>query len=133
MKPVDLQSIERFVRSTLGCKCPDKVFASIVIEHARLPDTGLAFTRLVIGNRLLIHILEASTIKVTAATVSNLAKQGLAERDAKQYHRFRLVILSAHPSQQMDDARTSFASAIGLDDRAHLHVLDTDQLPDALR
>ncbi|MGB7738753.1 MAG: hypothetical protein WBM03_06540 [Steroidobacteraceae bacterium] len=65
--------------------------------------------------------------------MSKLATQGRTERDAKHYNRYRLVIVAAHPTQLLDDARTSFASVVGDDQRAHLHVLATDQLPHALR
>jgi hypothetical protein len=133
MNPADRQSIEHFVRTTLGCQCPDEVFESIAIERAPTPDTALPHTRLAIGERLLIHVFEAPSVKATAAAVSKLATQGRTERDAKQYNRYRLVIASAHPTQVLDDARTSFASVAGTDERAHLHVLATDQLPDALR
>jgi len=133
MNPADRQSTERFVRTTLGCKCPDEVFQSIAVERTPTPQATTQYIRLVIGNRLLIYIHETQSAKATTAAVSNLAKQGLSERDAKHYNRFRLVIVSAHPTQLLDDARASFASVAGDDQRAHLHVLATDQLPDALR
>lgn len=133
MNPADRHSIERFVRTTLGCKCPDEVFESIIIGRERTPDNSAPFTRLLVGNRLLIYIHETQPAKATTAAVSKLATQGLSERDAKQYHRFRLVVASAHPTQVLDDASTSFASVVGDDQRAHLHVLATDQLPHALR
>ena len=133
MNPADRQSIEHFVRTTLGCKCPDEVFESIVIEPAPKSRDALLCTRLVIGNRLLIHVFEAPSVNATAAAVSKLVTQGRIERDDKHYNRFRLVIASAHPTQLLDDARTSFASVAGDDPRAHLHVLATDQLPHALR
>ena len=133
MNPADRQSIEHFVRTTLGCKCPDEVFESIVLEPAPTSRDALPHTRLVIGNRLLICIHETQPAKTTTAAVSNLAQQGLAERDAKHYNRFRLVLASTHPTQLLDDARASFASVAGDDPRAHLHVLATEQLPHALR
>jgi len=87
----------------------------------------------VIGNRLLIHVFETPSAKATPAAVSSLTKQGRSERDTKHYNRYRLVIASAHPTQLLKKARTSFASVAATDDRAHLHVLATDQLPYALR
>lgn len=133
MNPADRQSIEHFVRSILGCKCPDEVFESIAVARAATPDAALPCTRLVIGNRLLIYIHETQSARATTAAVSKLAKQGLAERDAKQYNRYRLVIVADYPIELLTAAGTSFASVAGTDERAHLHVLATDQLPDALR
>ncbi len=133
MDPLHTDEITRFVRGTLGCRCPDDVFQSIVIGPQRTPDDGAPFTRLLVGNRLLIYIHEAQPAGATTATVSRLAQRGLTERDAKQYNRFRLVIVADDPTQVLDDARTSFAGVVGDDQRAHLHILATNQLPHALR
>jgi hypothetical protein len=133
MNPADRPSIERFVRATLGCKCPDEVFQSINVERAPTSRNALPHTRLVIGDRLLIHVFEAPSVKATAAAVSILATQGCAERDAKHYNRYRLVIASDYPTELLSAAKTSFASVAGDDNHAHLHILATDQLPDALR
>jgi hypothetical protein len=133
MNPADRPSIEHFVRTTLGCKCPDEVFESIAIERAPTSRDALPHTRLVIGDRLLIHVLEAPSVKATSAAVSKLTTQGRTERDAKQYNRYRLVVASDYPTELLSAARTGFDSVAGTDHRAHLHILATDQLPDALR
>ena len=133
MNPADRQSTEHFVRTTLGCQCPDEVFESIVIGQDRTPDDDAPFTRLLVGDRLLIYIHEAQPARVTTATVFKLAQRGLTERDAKQYNRFRLVIVADDPTKLLTAARSSFAGVAGTDDRAHLHVLATHQLPHALR
>ena len=133
MDPLHTDEITRFVRGTLGCQCPDDVFQSIVIGPQRTPDNGAPFTRLLVGNRLLIYIHETRTAKATTAAVSKLATQGRTERDDKQYNRFRLVIVADDPTELLPAARSSFASVAGTDDRAHLHILATDQLPHALR
>jgi hypothetical protein len=133
MTPADRQSIEHFVRGTLGCKCPDDVFESIKILRAPTPTAATPHTRLVIGERLLIDVVEAQAVKAAGTTVTRLARKGLADRDAQHYNRYRLVVASDHPTQLLADAKASFASAAGDDPRAHLHILATDQLPDALR
>jgi hypothetical protein len=133
LEPSQTDTITRFVRGTLGCQCPDDVFQSIVIGPQHAPDNGAPFTRLLVGNRLLIYILETRTAKATAAAVSMLVTLGRTERDDKQYNRFRLVIVVDDPTEFLPAARSSFASVAGTDDRAHLHILTTDQLPHALR
>ena len=133
MEPSQTDEITRFVRGTLGCHCPDDVFQSIAIEQQRTPDNGAPYTRLLVGNRLLIYVHETQPAKATTATVSKLATQGCSERDDKQYHRFRLVIVADDPTELLTAAKSSFADVAGTDDRAHLHVLATDQLPHALR
>jgi len=133
MQPTDTQSIERFVRGTLGCKCPEAVFKAITISREQDPATETPYTRLLVGDRLLIYVLDARHTKKPSAAVSTLAARGRAERDTGQLNRFRLVLATAHPTQILADAQTTFADAPGHDDRTHLHVIATDQLPDTLR
>jgi hypothetical protein len=116
-------ALEHFIRSTLGCKCPDEVFRSVAFDRAD------GHIRLLIGNRLLIYVLETAPGRAAATAVSRLAEQGLAERNAGNLNRFRLVVASTQPTQVLADAKARFADAAGDDDRAHLHVLATDQLP----
>jgi hypothetical protein len=133
LDPLHTDEITRFVRGTLGCRCPDDVFQSIVIGRKYASNNGAPFTRLLVGVRLLIYIHETQPAGATTATVSRLAQRGLTERDAKQYNRFRLVIVADDPTEFLTAARSSFASVADTDDRAHLHILATHQLPHALR
>ena len=120
-------ALEHFIRSTLRCKCPDEVFQSVTIDRAD------SHARLVIGNRLLIYVLEAAAVHAAGKAVCRLTGQGLADRNALRLNRFRLVVASAQPTQVLADAKAGFAKAAGDDDRAHLHVLAADQLPPELR
>ncbi len=119
--------LEHFIRSTLGCKCPDEVFQSITTGRAD------SHTRLVVGNRLLIYVIETAPGCAAAKAVSRLAEQGLADRNAQQLNRFRLVVATTQPTLILADALANFAEATGTDGHAHLHVLATDQLPPELR
>ena len=38
MNPNDTTAIERFVRSTLGCQCPDEVFRHVEVGPLPLPN-----------------------------------------------------------------------------------------------
>ena len=120
-------ALEHFVRGTLGCKCPAEVFQSIAIDRAD------SHTRLVVGNRLLIYVLEASSAKAAGKALARLAEQGLTDRNAARLNRFRLVVASPQPTQALTDAQANFAEVVGADARAHLHVIATDQLPADLR
>ena len=62
LNPHHTDEITRFVRGTLGCQCPDEVFQSIVIGQERTADHGEPFTRLLVGDRLLIYILPTSSM-----------------------------------------------------------------------
>ena len=124
--------ITRFVRGTLGCQCPDEVFQSIVIGRGAHADHGEPFTRLLVGDRLLIYVLPASSIDATPDTLAALARQGRVERDAKGYNRFRLVIASRDAAAQSTAARAVFDAALGHDDKAHLHLVAGSEIPIAL-
>ena len=124
--------IIRFVRGTLGCQCPDEVFQSIVIGQERTPDHGALFTRLLVGDRLLIYILPTSATAVVPDTLAALARQGRVERDAKGYNRFRLVIASREAAAQSTAARAVFDTVLGHDDKGHLHLVAGSEIPIAL-
>jgi len=124
--------IERFVRGTLGCGCPDEVFQSIEVSDASTADGTVSFTRLVIGQRLLLHVWRPATAAPLPGDVQALAEEGCAERDARGYNRYRLVIAATEPEAAIDAVAAAFNDAVGGDDRAHVHVLATRELPVAL-
>jgi hypothetical protein len=129
MDPGQKAAIERFVRGTLGCQCPDEVFRHVEVDALALPGGGGTGQRLVIGDRLLIHLVAASGRPDLLARIEELATAGRDERDRHGYNRFRLVI--AMPAAVGDAASLGqrFSRALNGDDRAHLHVLAADQLP----
>ncbi len=130
----DRQTIEHFVRGTLGCGCPDEVFNSISIERPGGSDPSAAYVRLLIGNRLLIYVIEARGVEQVQAAVSELAPRGLEERDRIGLNRFRLVVVADHPTPPVATAASAgFSDAIDHDDRAHLHVIAADLVPASLR
>jgi hypothetical protein len=130
----DQRSIERFVRTTLGCKCPDEVFASIELDRGAMHRGTLPFVRLVVGARLLIYVVEASGPPISPDRVEALAIEGRADRDAGGCHRFRLVLATSHGGAPGRSTRDAFSRAVvSGDDRMHLHVVSTDALPDVLR
>jgi hypothetical protein len=133
LDPSRSREITRFVRDTLGCQCPDDVFASISLDRELAPDGATPISRLLIGDRLLIYILQARSAGATADALAALAKQGQAECDAQGYNRFRLVIASPDVEAQSAAARPMFENAIGQDDRAHLHVVSGDEIPISIR
>jgi hypothetical protein len=120
--------IERFVRETLGCGCPDEVFQSIEVADASTTSGTVSFTRLVIGQRLLIHVWRPATAAALPEDVQALAAQGCAERDARGYNRYRLVIATAEPEGTIDAVAAAFTDVVGDDDRAHVHVVAASEL-----
>jgi hypothetical protein len=127
--------IERFVRGTLGCGCPDEVFRSVTIDRQPASAGRPALTELRVGSRLLIRIVAAPDHAAAAGWLERLAADGRGARDLHGYNRFRLVVVA--PSQEaapggLDGLAARFAGATAGDDRTHLHLLAEDQLPAAL-
>ena len=131
--PPDREAIVRFVRDTLGCGCPDEVFNSIVIARAGGPGSSTPHVRLLVGNRLLIYVLDGLAAEHDPAVVPSLAARGRDERDRDGLNRFRLVIFSQQGQRPMPAASASFAEATGPDERANLHLVAAELIPADLR
>lgn len=130
--PAILEPIQRFVRGSLGCQCPDAVFKNVSISQEQDPTTGAVYTRLLIGDRLLIYVLDAGQPKSVSSRIATLTARGRAERDHGNLNRFRLVLSTAQPARILPRAQESFAVAPGHDERTHLHVVAIEELPEGL-
>jgi hypothetical protein len=124
-----MNPIEHFVRTTLGCQCPDEVFQSISIDRVRAAHCAVPCTRLLVGNRLLIYILDAAADRVADGTLNDLVARGCRERNQRGYNRFRLVIACDEPESENTAVQHAFDAAAGNDERAHLHCLPRALLP----
>lgn len=133
MTPEQRESVEHFVRVTLGCKCPDEVFQQMAVEPDQRAEGKIPFTRLTIGDRLLIYVFEAAADRGSGRAAAQLTELGRKERDARNLNRFRLVVATEHPTQLLERVQSRFTRAADGDERCHLHVLATDQLPAAVR
>lgn len=133
---MNASDIARFVRSTLGCGCPDEVFRSISIRRVQAAPGRPAHTELLVGSRLLIQVLEAPHDAIAAGWLELTIADGRAARDRHGYNRYRLVlVVPAVAGTTVDrlDLSARFARASAGDDRAHLHLLTSEQLPASLR
>ena len=124
-----MNPIEHFVRGTLGCQCPDEVFQSISIDRSGTADDAASCTRLLVGHRLLIYVLDAASFGVAESALADLVARGRRERDERGYNRFRLVIACDEPASASIAVQHAFDAARGNDERAHLHCLPRALLP----
>jgi hypothetical protein len=124
--------ITRFVRGTLGCGCPDAVFDSIAIEPVAPTADGPPVLQLLIGSRLLIQLVVPPHDATAAVWVERLAAAGRAARDRHGYNRFRLVVVTPPDQELPTDLAERFGPTAGTDERAHLHLVAQDHLPQAL-
>jgi hypothetical protein len=124
------RSIEYFVRETLGCGCPEEVFRSIVVDRAEAPDGSTPFTRIAVGDRLLVYVVRPGRGCAPEAVIAPLARLGRGERDRKGFNRFRLVVVS---DDIQPAAADRFREVVGPDVKAHIHVIPPGELPRPLR
>ena len=120
-------ALRAFVRDTLGCTCPEAVFDAVARTDL-VVDGRLAGTRLVIGDRLLIYLVER---EVPTATIGVLAATGLADRDLRGLNRFRLAI-DLPDGESSADFEDTFAAAVAGDTRSHLHSVRGESIAAAL-
>jgi hypothetical protein len=125
----DHGDIERFVRGTLGCGCPDEVFRTVSLSRLPAVPGRPAVLQLLIGSRLLIHVAAAPAEPSAAGWLEQLAANGRAARDRHGYNRFRLVVVGVVTAAPAAELEARFARALARDERAHLHLLDAAQLP----
>ncbi len=123
-----LFQIKDFVRHTLGCTCPDKVFEQI--EDRQVLSTVSPHTRsITIGNRLLVYIWKVKGSDNLGENLLAMLAAGRRERDARGLNRFRAVLAVDGGRHQVEtEVHQYFSSYPDRDDRMHLHVVDAAAL-----
>ena len=123
--------LRTFIRSTLGCGCPDDVLEWIQCTHTELTqEEDTRITRIDVGGRLLVYVLEiegpdrraeeALPAVVAAATV---------DRATSCFNRLRVVVAVDDPEEIKPRLEHTFAGSAPADDRVHLHVVRSTDLP----
>ena len=105
------------VRKILGCTCPEEIFDHYQVQQ-NVSET-IPMVQLIMGNRLLIWIVDAAWVVEPGQMLLRLLEQGLAERENRDLNRFRLVVAGESPSWEKEWAYL----ANGLGPKVHLHVL----------
>ena len=105
------------VRNILGCTCPEDIFDHYRVSHNI--SEAIPMVRLIMGNRLLIWIVDAAWVVEPGQILPRLLEQGLAERESRCLNRFRFVVVGASLSWEKEWAYL----AEGLGPKVHLHVL----------
>jgi hypothetical protein len=117
--------IKKFVIESLGCNCPEEVFERIEVEHqVELADRVILKSRINIGNRLMIYVLQLDDIAILENTLSKIISRAVIERNRRGFNRVRIIILTEKPRALEEPARMIFRTLAGKDDRVHLHVVE---------
>jgi len=106
------------IRGALGCGCPGTVFHHYQVRiHT---PSAISFVQLVMGDRLLLHLMDAGERKDLEHIIPQLVREGIEERDRRGLNRFRLVIVGDVPRVL---AAKFMDMAGSLDPKAHVHIL----------
>jgi len=105
------------VRDILGCTCPAEAFDHYQVQHN--VSEAIPMVQLIMGNRLLIWVVDGAKVVEPGQTLLRLLKQGMAERESCGLNRFRLVVVGESLSWE----KTWAHLAEGLGPKVHLHVL----------
>jgi hypothetical protein len=116
--------VKKFVRETLGCRCPEDVFRYVEVEsNVRLTEDIVLNRRINVGNRLLIYIVDGSD-EFVKDNLLTLVDYGKKERDTKGFNRFRLVIITDKAWE-----RNQKLDLMEKDERVHIHLVERNGVP----
>ena len=123
--------LQSFVRSTLGCGCPEEVLRSIHLTRIEASiESDTLFTRLDVGGQLLVYVLEVvGDPQRAAAALPAFIASGMVERDSQGFNRLRVVLATDDPEGLQPTAERIFNDSAPRDDRIHLHLVETSELP----
>jgi hypothetical protein len=126
---IKTEYIKTFVRQTLGCGCPEAVFNHIGYQaNIKLDNNILISSKINIGNRLLIYIVEISNPDSVKHVLSSLLDIGKKERDSSGFNRFRLVLATDKLNKIKEVADVTFKT-IDKDEKIHLHIIPKNDIP----
>lgn len=121
------ESIKSFVKGPLGCECPDDLFNSVQVqENVKLNVDLKLKSKITVGNRLLIYMINADDVKFVQDHLSAIIFIGKDEKDLKNFNKLRIVLLT----EKLDVVKKSaegiygdLKDILGIGDTIHLHVL----------
>ncbi len=123
------RNIIKFVRNTLGCKCPDEIFDRIECRDDD-SDTDPYTRSITLGERLLVYIWETNDPSLVEAKLPAMLLCGKNERDRRGLNRFRAVIATDDVDGIDSIAQRLFRDFSDKDEKVHLHVVPTREVAD---
>lgn len=121
------QNLIKFVRHTLGCKCPEEIFDRI--EYQEGSGGADPYTRsITLGERLLVYIWETNDPSLVETKLPAMLLCGKNERDQRGLNRFRAVIATDDVDRIGSIAQRLFRDLSDKDEKVHLHVVPTREV-----
>ncbi len=122
------EKIKVFVKNTLGCGCPEKVFENIDVSKLTTLEHEKEVTRIVVGDTLLIYIIRPEPSGNFVDSVESIGLAGKTDRDINNYNRFRLVVSSFEDEVQQEKVSECFSKTFSMDDKMHIHFVNQELL-----
>jgi hypothetical protein len=125
------ERLRDFIRTTLGCGCPDEVLEWIDFSRTDLAqEPAVKLTRIDVGGQLLVYVLEGEENPARLQDVlPAIISTGVIERSKREFNRLRVVVASDRPEELRTPLEQIFNASAPKDDKIHLHVVSTMELP----
>lgn len=117
-----------FVKNTLGCGCPEKVFEKVDVGTHLADGYEKEITRIVVGDTLLIYILRPELYDNLVDGVAAIGLAGKADRNTNDYNRFRLVVSGLEDDVQQAKVSDRFSELFSDDEKMHIHFVNQELL-----
>jgi hypothetical protein len=127
MPTAPIDELHRFVRSTLGCGCPDEVLADI-----KMVDDGGGVRGLDVGGRLMVRVVVEPAIDELISGFPEMVERYRSIRDQRGFNRLRLVIAHSWSDELKDVLAEMLAVLSWKDERTHIHVIEPNEIPNDL-
>jgi len=122
------EKIKVFVKNTLGCGCPEKVFEKIDVSELLTVEHEKEIIRIVVGDTLLIYVICPEPPGDFVGSVESIGLAGKTDRDSNSYNRFRLVISGFEDGAQQAKVSERFLKSFNMDDKMHIHFVNQELL-----
>ena len=117
------EKIKVFVKNTLGCGCPEKVFEKIDVSKLQTVENEKEITRVVVGGTLLIYVIRPRLAGDFVDSVEAIGLAGKNDRDTNNYNRFRLVVSGFEHEVQQGKIAGRFSALFNTDEKMHIHFV----------
>jgi hypothetical protein len=120
------EKLKVFVKNTLGCGCPEKVFENIDVSKLSIVEHEKEITRIVVGDTLLIYIIRPEPSGNFINSVELIGLAGKTDRDTNNFNRFRLVVSSFEDDVQQAKVSERFSRSFNTDEKMHIHFVNQE-------
>ncbi|WP_320040694.1 hypothetical protein [uncultured Desulfobacter sp.] len=117
--------LEKFVRDTLGCGCPQEVFNKIEYDKKQ---NGPWERRINVGDRLLVYFINVDAERNIPKKITAAMESGVTERDNNKFNRFRLVVVTSNHHEISKLSEQTFCESKLFDEKTHLHFVSEDDI-----